>query len=203
MPKQSTPENGFIYGSDNMAKDKAKAAQEAKNEIQNQVSNTNSDSQAQYITTYGMPSGVLAKHYQHKKYKKTWQNRCMSTTCKGQKWGTLTYNPKGTYEGELTCSACDSDYDCVSGADKMSPPRYYLQDVNGKQNSLNSVDTTIGDAESPTTSSAGSTTTTSSAEGSYSGYSPLLSGEQNFQQLIAELTNGIDILCLCKRNVMI
>ena len=187
-----------------MAKDKSKASQKATNDIKNQVNNVNSDSQAQYITTNGMPSGVLAKHYQYKKYKKTWQNRCMSTTCKGKKWGTLTYNPKGTYEGELTCSACDSDYDCVSGADKMSPPRYYLQDVNGRQNDINNVDTTIGDAESPTTSTSGgqTTTTTSSAEGSSTGYSPLLSGEQNFQQLIAELTNGIDILCLCKRNTI-
>lgn len=186
-----------------MAKDKVKAAEKANQEIKNQVSNTQSDSQAQYITTNGMPSGVLANHYEYRKYKKTWQNRCMSTTCKGKKWGTLTYNPKGTYEGELTCSACDSDYDCVSGADKMSPPRYYLQDVNGRQNSINNVDTTIGDAETPDQNSgSSSTTTTSFAEGSYTGYSPLLTGEQNFQQLIAELTNGVDILCICKRNTI-
>lgn len=46
------------------------------------------------------------------------------------------------------------------------------------------------------------TTTTSSAQGSYYGYSPLLSGEQSFQQLVAEVTQGIDVLFLCKRNVI-
>lgn len=51
-------------------------------------------------------------------------------------------------------------------------------------------------------SSDTTTETTSSAEGSYSGYSPLLSGEQKFQQLIAEITNGVDILFLCKRNTI-
>ena len=182
-----------------MAKDKAQAAQKAKQDITNQASNTNSDSQIQYITTNGRPSGVLSKYYENKKYKKTWQNLCTSSTCKGQKWGTLTYNPKGTAEGELTCSVCSSDYDCVSGAEKMSPPRCYLKDANGNQNSFNNVDITIGDAEQPSTST---TTTSSSAEGSSTGYSPLLSGEQKFQQLIAEVTNGVDILCLCKRNVV-
>lgn len=46
------------------------------------------------------------------------------------------------------------------------------------------------------------TITTSSAQGSYYGYSPLLSGEQSFQQLVAEITQGIDVLFLCKRNVI-
>ena len=179
-----------------MAKNKTQAAQEAKQEITNKVNNTTSDSQAQYITTTGKPSGVLHRHYENKNYTKTWQNRCMSSSCKGKKWGTLTFNPKHTAEGEITCSVCNSDYDCVSGADKMSPPRFYLMDANGRQNDINNVDTTIGDSNVPTT------TTSSSAEGSYTGYSPLLSGEQNFQQLIAELTNGVDILCLCKRNTV-
>lgn len=52
------------------------------------------------------------------------------------------------------------------------------------------------------TAATSSTTTTSSAEGSYTGYSPLLSGEQSFQQLVAEVTNGINILVLCKRNII-
>lgn len=46
------------------------------------------------------------------------------------------------------------------------------------------------------------TTTSSSAMGSYTGYSPLLSGEQSFQQLVAEITKGINILVLCKRNII-
>lgn len=190
------PENGLDYGSDNMAKNKTEAANQAKQEITNQTTNVNSNSQVQYITTTGKPSGVLHNHYENKNYTKTWQNLCTSSTCKGQKWGTLTFNPKGTAEGEITCSVCNTDYDCVSGADKMSPPRFFLKDANGRQNSTNNVDITIGDATAP------STTTSSSAAGSYTGYSPLLSGEQTFQQLIAELTSGTDILCLCKRNVV-
>lgn len=30
----------------------------------------------------------------------------------------LLYNPKGTYEGEITCAVCDADYDGCTGADK-------------------------------------------------------------------------------------
>jgi len=30
----------------------------------------------------------------------------------------LLVNPKGTYEGEITCAICDSDYDGTTGADK-------------------------------------------------------------------------------------
>lgn len=182
-----------------MAKNKTQAAQNAVRQISNQAQNTTSDQQAQYITTTGKPSGVLHSHYENKNYTKTWLNCCPSSTCKGQKWGTLTFNPKGTAEGEITCSACNSDFDCVSGAEKMSPPRCYLKDANGRSNDINNVDTTIGDATSPTNPT---TTTTSSAEGSYQGYSPLLSGEQSFQQLVAEITNGLDILVLCKRNVI-
>lgn len=175
-------------------KNKTQSANEAKQEITNSTQNVNSQS-AQYITTTGKPSGVLHSHYENKNYTKTWLNCCPSSTCKGQKYGTLTFNPKGTAEGEITCSACSSDFDCVSGAEKMAPPRCFLTDATGRQNSLNNVDVTIGDAPA--------TTTSSSAQGSSQGvYSPLLSGEQSFQQLIAELTNGIDILFLCKRNTI-
>ena len=184
-----------------MSKNKTQAKQNAVKTIQNELTPA-SQSQPQYITTTGKPSGVLHNHYQNKKYTKTWQNRCMSSTCKGQKWGTLTFNPKGTAEGEITCSACDSDYDCVSGGDKMSPPRYFLQDVNGNSNSVNNVDPTIGDTPAPGTDVNMNTTTTSSADGAYQGYSPLLSGEQSFQQLVAEITNGLNILVLCKRNII-
>lgn len=30
----------------------------------------------------------------------------------------LLINPKGTYEGEITCAVCDADYDGCTGADK-------------------------------------------------------------------------------------
>lgn len=32
--------------------------------------------------------------------------------------GVLQVNPKGTYEGELTCMRCDADYCGVTGLDK-------------------------------------------------------------------------------------
>lgn len=40
--------------------------------------------------------------------------------------GTLIWNPKGTYEGEWTCVACDADYCAVTGADKANSIRAYL-----------------------------------------------------------------------------
>lgn len=33
-------------------------------------------------------------------------------------YGCLEVNPKGTYEGEVTCSVCDADYDGCTGYDK-------------------------------------------------------------------------------------
>jgi hypothetical protein len=52
----------------------------------------------------------------YKEYTKTWKNKCTSPTC--NKVGTLTDNPKGVPEGELTCSACDADYCGFCGNDK-------------------------------------------------------------------------------------
>lgn len=40
-------------------------------------------------------------------------------------YGTLRFNPKGTYEGEWTCSHCDSDY-CLCGRCKASGSHIYL-----------------------------------------------------------------------------
>ncbi|WP_227716997.1 hypothetical protein [Methanobacterium paludis] len=42
------------------------------------------------------------------------------------RYGTLTFNPKGTVEGEWTCSACDSDYCAADGKEKISGSSYYL-----------------------------------------------------------------------------
>lgn len=39
--------------------------------------------------------------------------------------GTLTYNPKGTYEGEWTCMHCDSDF-CNCGRCKATGSHVYL-----------------------------------------------------------------------------
>ena len=47
-------------------------------------------------------------------YTKTWYDFC--PLCGG--YNTLTINPKGTFEVELTCSFCGADYCGVTGKDK-------------------------------------------------------------------------------------
>ena len=185
-----------------MAKNKTQAAKNAAKEIEQQMLNGVKSvvSNSQCITVTGKPStGQAGQHYKYQNYTKTWKNYC--PFC--HKTGTLTDNPKGVYEHEITCDkskgGCGADFDVTTGADKSGAYRAYLQDTNGNSNSKNKVDTTIGDSLGASTSS---TTTSSSATGSYTGYSPLLSGEQSFQQLVAEITNGINILVLCKRNII-
>ena len=185
-----------------MAKNKTQAAKNAAKEIEQQITNGISTA-TQCITVTGKPStGQAGQYYKYQDYTKTWRNWCPA--CK--KTGTLSDTPKGLRnvpEHELTCDrskgGCDADYDITTGADKSGSYRAYLQDANGNSNSKNKIDITIGDSLG---ASSSSTTTTSSAEGSYTGYSPLLSGEQSFQQLVAEVTNGINILVLCKRNII-
>ena len=73
---------------------------------------------------YFAPSGSYgnsAGHYY-------WLNYC--PLC--HHYGTLVKNPKGTYEGEITCSCCDADYDGTSGADKyVGGVRAWLIPYNG------------------------------------------------------------------------
>lgn len=82
------------------------------------------------ITVNMMPSCGNCKNqedYQgYKKYTKTWKNLCTSTTCKSQTPGTLEDNPKGVYEGEITCSKCDSDYCGFCGTEKSGSARFKL-----------------------------------------------------------------------------
>jgi hypothetical protein len=54
--------------------------------------------------------------------------------------GTLSYNPKGTYEGEFTCMRCDSDF-CLCGRCKAGHSGVYLTRVVVKKES--SVDTNM------------------------------------------------------------
>ena len=121
--------------------------QNCDNNSSNETKKSNSKStEKDYITVTGKPSTAQAsKYYSYKKnYTKTWKNYCPQ--CK--KSGTLTDNPKGVPEHELTCTkskgGCDADYDVCTGGDKMARP-YYLTDVNGKRNTKNKVDKTIGD----------------------------------------------------------
>ena len=64
------------------------------------------------ITVVAKPSVVSDLPY--KNHLMTWTNHC--PLC--DKNGTLIFNPKDVYEGELTCSFCDADYCGVTGKDK-------------------------------------------------------------------------------------
>lgn len=97
------------------------------------------------ITVTGKPStSQAAKYYQYKNYTKTWRNYC--PLC--GRSGKLSDNPKGVPEGEITCDkskgGCDADYDVCTGGDKSGRYRAYLQDANGRSNTKDNVDTSIG-----------------------------------------------------------
>lgn len=45
-------------------------------------------------------------------------------------YGTLEFNPKGTDEGEWTCSKCNSDYCAADGKEKLDDSNYRLTPYN-------------------------------------------------------------------------
>jgi len=45
-------------------------------------------------------------------------------------YGTLEFNPKGTPEGEWTCSKCNSDYCAADGKEKIDGSNYCLTPYN-------------------------------------------------------------------------
>lgn len=45
-------------------------------------------------------------------------------------YGTLEFNPKGTPEGEWTCSKCNSDYCAADGKEKIDGSKYRLTQYN-------------------------------------------------------------------------
>ena len=61
-----------------------------------------------YFIPGGMYGGESGYYY--------WEDYC--PLC--DHYGCLLVNPKGTYEGEVTCSACDADYDGCTGYDKSA-----------------------------------------------------------------------------------
>lgn len=72
------------------------------------------------------PSGYYANSAGHY----YWINYC--PLC--HHYSCLSYNPKGTVEGELTCKICDSDFDGTSGADKCgSGARGWLKPATQEQ----------------------------------------------------------------------
>ena len=88
-------------------------------EVTESVANTD------VITVNMMPSCGCCGYPKtpYKRFTKTWQNYCPACG----KSGTLTDNPKGVYEGEITCSmskgGCDADYCGYCGGDKWGGGR--------------------------------------------------------------------------------
>jgi hypothetical protein len=65
----------------------------------------------------------IKRGYSYRWYKRSWINYCPGC----HRYGTLTNNPKGVYEGELTCSRCDADFCGVTGTDKGTSRRWTLR----------------------------------------------------------------------------
>lgn len=112
-------------------------------------------SKAPLLTVTGN-AGIKTSAYPYKKtsekwYTKTWRNWC--PFC--HRIGSLSVNPKGTYEGELTCgngkrgtnTGCGADFDIPTGLDKDSRRRTALRDANGKYNTKNNIKSSVGNAK--------------------------------------------------------
>ena len=72
-----------------------------------------------YVKATAKCSDGTSGYYYHTD---TFKNYCPHC----HRYGTLTFNPKGTVEGEWTCSACDADYCAADGKEKISGSGYYL-----------------------------------------------------------------------------
>lgn len=146
------------------------------------------------ITVTGKPStGQAAKFYEYKDYTKTWKNYC--PLC--GRSGKLSDNPKGTYEGEITCDkskgGCDADYDICTGGDKSGSYRAYLVDTNGKSNTKDTVDTSIGGGPA----GGGTTNTTDATAAAGAVQIP----DQTFYGLIKQMIGAIDGMFIIANNM--
>lgn len=148
------------------------------------------------ITVIGKPStGQAGKYYEYKDYTKTWKNYCPFCG----KSGTLSDTPKGLNnvpEHELTCDqtkgGCDADFDITTGADKSGQYRAYLVDANGKSNTKDSIDTSIGGGE------AGGGPTTTETTG---GVGAVQIPDQTFYGLIKQMIGAIDGMFIIANNM--
>ena len=66
------------------------------------------------LTVTMMPSSTKTEGYKYIQYITSWLNYCPDCG----HYGSLLVNPKGVYEGELTCHDCDADFCGVTGWDK-------------------------------------------------------------------------------------
>ena len=72
-----------------------------------------------HVTATAKCSDGTSGYYYHTATFKNYCPHCHS-------YGTLTFNPKGTVEGEWTCKSCDADYCAADGKEKLSGSSYYL-----------------------------------------------------------------------------
>lgn len=116
------------------------------------------------------------------------------------KAGTLTDNPKGVYEGEITCSmkkgGCDSDWDGVTGKNKAgncpNPGCKYnwtfLVDKNGNRNSKGNISLSVGGANGSSSGASGSSGTSTEC---VSGGSGSLGGSYSVSSAVSNLANKV------------
>lgn len=85
----------------------------------------NNNNEVKNITVKMLPSCSIKNHDNYYLHSETFKNYCPNCNSND----TLLINPKMTYEGEITCSHCDSDYCGVCGKEKMSHSNVYLKKV--------------------------------------------------------------------------
>ena len=155
----------------------------------------NSNNASDTITVTGKPStSQAAQYYEYKDYTKTWKNWCPLCGASGK----LSDNPKGVYEGEITCDTskggCDADYDVCTGGDKSGSYRAYLKDAcTGAQNSASSVDTKIGDC-------GGASQPSGQTTGNVGG-SGVLIPDKTFYGLIKQIMGAVDAEFVIANNM--
>jgi hypothetical protein len=69
-------------------------------------------------------------------------------------YGTLKFNPKGSPEGEWTCTNCSADYCAASGKEKepnssiylikYNPPEVHAQEINNTTKDIDSILADVG-----------------------------------------------------------
>lgn len=108
------------------------------------------------ITVTGRGSCTL-HHPDYKLHTKTYLNKCPNCG----KVGTLQFNPKGVYEGEITCGpakyvkgkGCNSDFCCYDGKEKMSNSKKYLTTVIEANTETDVTETNVTDTTDTSTNS--------------------------------------------------
>lgn len=137
--------------------------------VTEQVTKTTISETPNTITVNHMPSCVhCGGKVAYKRYRKTWVNAC------GFCGKPLKDNPKGTYEGELTCTSCDADFCGYCGHEKWIPQRAKLTP-----------------AEAQTTSTT--TETVTKVEGSYE--------EKTFNETPSENEQGLSDIITAQSNI--